>query len=87
MAWPFATPHRPALEQLGPKIKEEEIITVSAQAAGDEAACSAAKCARQNHQYPSRALCYSVTISVPLALQAPQAVKKEKLDNGEIRVS
>ena len=34
-----------ALGQLGHKIKEEEIITVSAQAAGDEAASWAAKCA------------------------------------------
>ena len=71
-----------APEQLGHKIKEEEIITVSAQAAGDEAASWAAKCAQQNHQYPSRTLCYSVS----LALQAPQAVKKEKPDNREIRV-
>ena len=30
--------HNAALEQLGHKIKEEEIITVSVQAAGDEAA-------------------------------------------------
>ena len=36
-----------ALEQLGHKIKEEEIITVSVQAAGDEAASWAAKCAQQ----------------------------------------
>ena len=71
-----------ALEQLGHKIKEEEIITVSVQAAGDEAASWAAKCAQQKHQYPSRTLCYSVS----LALQAPQAVKKEKPDNREIRV-
>ena len=71
-----------AVEQLGHKIKEEMIITVSVQAAGDEVASSAATCAQQKHQYPSRTLCYSVS----LALQAPQAVKKEKPDNREIRV-
>ena len=71
-----------ALEQLGHKIKEEEIITVSVQAAGDEAASWAATCAQQKHQYPSRTLCYSVS----LALQAPQAVKNVKPDNCEIRV-
>ena len=69
-----------ALEQLGHKIKEEEIITVSAQAEGDEAAAWAAKCAEQKHQHPSRTLCYSVS----LALQAPQAVKRGKVDNRDI---
>ena len=49
-----------ALELVGNEFKEEEIITVSAQAAGDKAASWAAKCAEQNHQYPSRTLCYSV---------------------------
>ena len=63
-----------ALEQLGHKIKEEEIITLSARAEGEEAATWAAECAEQKQQYPSRTLCYSVS----LALQAPQAVKMEK---------
>ena len=66
-----------ALEQLGHNIKDEEIITDTAQAAGDEAADWAAKCAEQKHQYPSRSLCYSVS----LALQAPQADKMEKQEN------
>ena len=69
-----------ALEQLGHKIKEEEIITVSAQAEGDEAAAWAAKCAEQKHQHPSRTLCYSVS----LALQAPQSVKRGKVENHDI---
>ena len=47
------------------------MITVSAKAAGDEAANWAVKCAEQKQQYPSRTLCYFVS----LALQAPQAVK------------
>ena len=41
-----------ALQQLGHEIKEEEIITVSAQATGDEAAAWAAQCAEQKYQYP-----------------------------------
>ena len=69
-----------ALEQLGHRIREEEIMTVSAQAAGDEAASWAAKCAEQKHQHPSRTLCYSVS----LALQAPQAVKRGKVENRNI---
>ena len=68
-----------ALEQLGHKIKEEEVITVSAQAAGDEAAAWAANCAEKKYQYPSRTLCYSVSV----ALQAPEALKIEKQENGE----
>ena len=41
-----------ALEQLGHKIKEEEIIMVSAKAQGEEAATWAAKCAEQNNSIP-----------------------------------
>ena len=63
--------------QLGHKIN---IITVSAKAEGEEAATWAAECAEQKQQYPSRALCYSVS----LALQAPQAVKVEKQENSDI---
>ena len=59
------------LKQLGHKVKEEEIITVSAKAAGEEAAAWAAKCAEQKQQYPSRTLCYSVSV----ALQAPPVIK------------
>ena len=55
------------LEQHGHKVKEEELITDSAKAAGDEAAAWAAKCADAKHQYPSRSLCCSVSI----ALQSP----------------
>ena len=72
-----------ALKQLILKIKEEEILTVSAKAEGEEAATWAAKCSEQKQQYPSRTLCYSVS----LALQAPQAVKMEKQENREIRDS
>ena len=70
-----------ALKQLGHKIKEEEIITVSAKAEGEEAATWATICSEQKQQYPSRTLCYSVS----LALQAHQAVKMKKQENREIR--
>ena len=46
-----------ALEQLGYKIKEKAIITVSAKAEGEEAATLAAESAEQKQQYPSRTLC------------------------------
>ena len=69
------------LKQLGQKIKEEEILTVSAKAEGEEAATWAAKCSEQKQQYPSRTLRYYVS----LALQAPQAVKMEKQEHREIR--
>ena len=72
-----------ALEQLSDKTKEVEIITVSAKAAGEEAATWAAKCAEQKLQYPSRTLCYSVCLALQLA--APQAVKMEKQANCDIR--
>ncbi len=66
-----------ALQQLGHEIKEEEIITVSAQATADEAAAWVAQCAEQKYQYPSRTLCYSVS----LALQAPQTVGMERQEH------
>ena len=44
---------------------------------GEEAATWAAEYAEQKKQYPSRTLCYSVS----LALQALQAVKMEKQEN------
>ena len=53
-----------ALEKLGYKAKEEEIITASAKAAGDEVATWAAKCAEQKPKFPSRALCYSVSVAL-----------------------
>ena len=65
------------LEQLGFKVKEEEIITASAKAAGGEAATWAAECAKQNPKYPSRTLCYSVSV----ALQAPPASKIQQQEN------
>ena len=58
--------HNAALKQLGHKMKEEDIITVSGKAEG-EAATWAAKCAEQKEQYLSHTLCYSVS----LALRAP----------------
>ena len=74
-----------ALEQLDHKIKEGEILTVSAKAEGKEAATWAAKCSEQKQQYPSRTLCYSVSLA--LQLETPQAVKMEKQENREIRRS
>ena len=68
------------LEQLGHKVKEEEIITVSAKDAGEEAAAWAAKCAEQKQQYPSRTLCYSVSV----ALQAPPIIKIQQQENRAI---
>ena len=65
------------LEQLGHKVKEEELIKVSAKAAGNEAATWAAKCADEKHQFPSRSLCCSVSI----ALQCQWAVKIEMEGN------
>ena len=67
-------------EQLGHKIKEEKFITVSAKAEGEKEATWAAICAEQKQQYPSRTLCYFVS----LALEAPQAVKMEKQENNDI---
>ena len=45
------------LEQLGHKVEDEELITVSAMAAGDEAAAWCTKCADEKHSFPSRSLC------------------------------
>ena len=70
------------LEGVGYKVKEEEIITVSAKAAGVEAAAWAAKCAEQKQKHPSRTLYYSVSV----ALQAPPAAEIEQHDNGQHRV-
>ena len=80
MARPFAKQHSSSLAH---KIKEEEIITVSAKAEGEEAATWAAKCGEQKQQYPSHTLCCSVS----LALQAPQAVKMEKQKNRDRDIS
>ena len=71
-----------ALEKLGHKVKEEEIITASAEAAGDEAASWAAKCAEQKPKFPSRALCYSVSV----ALQALPAVKMQQQENQQLEL-
>ena len=68
------------LEQLAHKVKEEEIIMVSAKAADEEAAVWAAKCAEQKQQYPSRTLCYSVSV----ALQAPPVIKIQQQENRAI---
>ena len=61
-----------ALEQLGYKVKEEEIESSTAKEAGNEAATWAAKSAKQNQKYPSRELYHSVSV----ALQAPPAADK-----------
>ena len=50
-------------EQLGHKVKKEEIITVSAKAAGEEAAAWAAKCAAQK-QHPSRTTWQNVLFGI-----------------------
>jgi hypothetical protein len=71
------------LEQLGHKVEEEELIQISAKAAGDEAAAWAAKCADEKHQFPSRSLCCSVSI----ALQSQWAVKIEIEHEGNIRTT
>ena len=68
--------------QLGYKVKEEEIITASAKAAGDEAATWAAKCPEEKPKFPSRALCYSVVV----ALQAPPAVKMQQQENQQLEL-
>ena len=52
-----------AFEQLGYKVKEEEIITTSAKSAGEEAAAWAANCAKQKPKFPSRTLCNSVSVA------------------------
>ena len=71
-----------ALEKLGYKVIEEEIITASAKAAGDEAATWAAKCAEQKPKFPSRTLCYSVSV----ALQAPPASKIQQQENQQLEL-
>ena len=71
-----------ALEKLGYKVIEEEIITASAKAAGDEAATWATKCAEQEPKFPSRTLCYSVSV----ALQAPPASKIEQQENQQLEL-
>ena len=63
--------HNAELEQLADKVKGGDIIMVFAKAAGEDASAWAAKCAEQKQQYPSRTLCYSVSV----ALQDPQAIK------------
>ena len=66
LAWPSATPRSNC-----------SIITVSAKAAGEEASAWAAKCAEQKQQYPSRTLCYSISV----ALQAPPVIKIQQQEN------
>ena len=53
-----------ALEQLGCKMKEVEISTVSAKAQVEEAATWAVKCAEQKQQYP-RAILYALPSQLP----------------------
>ena len=53
-----------------------------AKAAGDEAATLAAKCAEQKQKFPSRTLCYSVSV----ALQAPPASKIQQQENQQLEL-
>ena len=71
-----------ALEKLGYKVIEEEIITGSAKAAGDEAATWAAKRAEQKSKFPSCTLYYSVSV----ALQAPYASKIQQQENQQLEL-
>ena len=71
-----------ALEKLGYKVKEEEIITASAKAAGDEAATWAAKCPEEKPKFPSRTLCYLVSVT----LQAPPALKMQQQENQQLEL-
>ena len=71
-----------ALQKLGYKVKEEAIITASAKAAGDEAATWAAECAEQKPKFPSRDLCYSVSV----ALRAPPVVKMQQQENQQLEL-
>ena len=66
-----------ALEQLGHKIKEEEIITVSAKAEGEKSATWAAKCAGQNNSIP-HVLC---------AILYPSHSKRPGCQNGKAKES
>ena len=68
------------LEQLGHKVKEEKIITVSAKAAGEEAAAWAAKCAEHKQRIPY-VLCYYVS----LALQSAPGCQNRKHSCAVIR--
>ena len=68
------------LEQLGHKVEDQELITISAKAAGDEAAAWCAKCAEGKHSFPSRSLCQSVSI----ALQSPRAFQIEQEENAGV---
>ena len=56
------------LEQFCYKVKGEEISTPSAKAAGHKAASWAAKCAEQKPKFPSRILCYSVSVALQALL-------------------
>ena len=80
--WRGMDVHNTALEKLGYKVMEEEIITASAKAAGDEAATWAAKCAERKPKFPSRTLCYSVSV----ALQAPPASKIQQQENQQLEL-
>ena len=59
------------LEQLCHEIKEEEIITVFAKAAGNQVAAWAAKCAKEKQQYPSRTSHVLCAIMYPSHFKLP----------------
>ena len=69
-------------EQLGHKVKKEEIITVSAKAAGEEAAAWAAKCAAQK-QHPSRTTWQNVLFGIRRA-PSPSGYQIQQQENRAI---
>ena len=66
------------LEQLGYKVKEEEIIAASAKAAGDEEATLAAQCTEQKPKFPS---CIRYQLR-----QAPPAVKLQQQEKQQLEL-
>ena len=68
------------LEQLGYKVKEEEIITASAKAAGDEGVTKlqlGLPNVLNKYQSFPHTLCGSLCYLVSVAIQAPPAVKMQ----------
>ena len=67
--WPFSMQHLSSFH----KLKEEEIITVSAQAADDEAASWAAKCAEEKH-HPHILCAWYIFFSPQKCTFSPQSI-------------
>ena len=82
LAWQSLPVRNAMLEQLTHKVNEEQLITVSAKAAGEETAAWAGKCAEKKQQNPLRTLWHSVSV----ALQAPPVIIKiQQQENRSIR--